>query len=169
MNRRIVPSLGSVPAESLFNERPVLVCQLLASVLVVTRIRRLAGLQLGMGCGGSVHVPYRRHSNTLWNDRMELESDGSYLAAHEAASRPRLRGWAADLPNGAMIFQDGAPHLVLNGPARRWSLRGYGTPTAPLGGALLITPPSTVTVLRAGYQSQLHASALSGSNPDRAG
>lgn len=76
---------------------------------------------------------------------------------------------AADLPNGAMIFQDGAPHLVLNGLARRWSLRGHGAPTAPVGGALLITPSSTVAAPRAGYQTQLHASAWSGSNPDSAG
>src|ERR1700730_15762674 len=46
---------------------------------------------------------------------------------------------AAALPDGAMIFQDSAPHLILNGLARRWSLSGYGAPTAPLDGALLIT------------------------------
>jgi hypothetical protein len=39
----------------------------------------------------------------------------------------------AALPGGAMIFQDGAPHLILNGQARRWSLRGYGASAAPLG------------------------------------
>ena len=72
----------------------------------------------------------------------------------------------AALPDGAMIFQDGAPHLILNGQARRWSLRGYGASAAPLGGAWLITPPSTVAALRAGYQPRLHASAFGGSGPD---
>ena len=38
---------------------------------------------------------------------------------------------ATDLPDGAMILQDGAPHLILNGLARRWSLRGYGAPATP--------------------------------------
>jgi hypothetical protein len=76
---------------------------------------------------------------------------------------------AAALPDGAVIFQDGAPHLILNGLARRWSLRGYAAPIAPLDEARLITPPSTVAALRAGYQPWLHASAFSGSGPDRAG
>jgi hypothetical protein len=76
---------------------------------------------------------------------------------------------AADLPDGAMIFQDGAPYLILQGLVRRWSPRGYGAPAALLEGIRLITPPSTVTVLRAGYEPRLHASAFSGSEPDRTG
>jgi hypothetical protein len=75
---------------------------------------------------------------------------------------------AAALPDGAMVFQDHAPHLITNGLARRWSLRGYGAPTAPLGDARLITPPSTVAVLRAGYRPRLHASAFTDSDPGRA-
>jgi hypothetical protein len=71
---------------------------------------------------------------------------------------------AAALPDGSMIFQDSAPHLILKGLARRWSLHGYGTPTAPLDGAQLITPPSIVAALRAGYRPRLHASAFL---PDR--
>jgi hypothetical protein len=73
---------------------------------------------------------------------------------------------AAALPDGAMIFQDGAPHLILNGLARHWSLRGYGAPTVPLDRAKLITPPSAVAALRAGYQPRLHASALGTIVPD---
>ena len=73
---------------------------------------------------------------------------------------------AVDLPDGAMIFQDGVPHLILSGQAQRWSPRGYDVPTAPLDGAQLITPPSTVAALRAGYQPRLHASAFGGSDPD---
>ena len=68
-----------------------------------------------------------------------------------------LTSAAAALPDGAMIFQDGAPHLMLKGLARPWSLRGYGAPTAPLDCAQLITPPSTVAVLKAGYRPQIHA------------
>jgi hypothetical protein len=65
-----------------------------------------------------------------------------------------------------MIFQDSAPHLILKGLARRWSLAGYDAPTAPLDGARLITPPSTVAALRAGYQPRLHASVFGNSNSD---
>jgi hypothetical protein len=81
--------------------------------------------------------------------------DGRRKRLHDLTSPP------TDLPSGTMILQNGAPHLILNGLARRWSLRGYGAPTAPLNGARLITPPSTVAVLKAGYHPRLHASALS--------
>jgi hypothetical protein len=67
---------------------------------------------------------------------------------------------AVALPDGAMIFQDGAPHLILEGLARPWSLRGYGAPTAALNCAQLVTPPSTVAVLKAGYRPRIHASAF---------
>ena len=39
---------------------------------------------------------------------------------------------AAGLPDGAMILQDGVPHLVLAGLARPWSLRGYGAAAVPV-------------------------------------
>jgi hypothetical protein len=71
---------------------------------------------------------------------------------------------AAALPDGAMIFQDGAPHLILEGLALSWSLRGYGAPAMPLDSAWLITPPSTVAALRAGYRPQIHASAIAESS-----
>jgi hypothetical protein len=74
---------------------------------------------------------------------------------------------ATGLPDGTIILQDGAPHLILNGLARRWSLRGYGTPTAPLdGSSRLITPPSIVEALRAGYRPCLHASAFHDIGPN---
>jgi hypothetical protein len=75
---------------------------------------------------------------------------------------------ATGLPDGTVILQGGAPHLILNGLAQRWSLRGYSTPTAPLDGAQLITPPSIVAALRAGYRPCLHASAFGDCGPDYA-
>jgi hypothetical protein len=66
----------------------------------------------------------------------------------------------ADLPDGAMVLQDGVPHLSLGRLARPWSLRGYGIPVTPLDCAQLVTPPSTVAVLRVGYRPQIHASAF---------
>lgn len=67
---------------------------------------------------------------------------------------------AADLPDGAMILQDDAPHVMLEGLARPWSPGGYGAPVAPLDCALLITPPSTIAVLRTGYRPCIHGSAF---------
>jgi hypothetical protein len=66
----------------------------------------------------------------------------------------------SDLPDGAMVLQDGVPHLILGRLARPWSLRGYGIPVTPLDCAQLVTPPSTVAVLRVGYRPQIHASAF---------
>jgi hypothetical protein len=53
---------------------------------------------------------------------------------------------------------------MLEGLARPWSLRGYGATVAPLDFAQLITPPSTVAALRAGYRPQMHASAFGEQN-----
>jgi len=78
-------------------------------------------------------------------------------------SRKRLHGLpspAADLPDGAMILQSGAPHLVLDGLARPWSFSGYGAALAPMDSARLITPPSIVAVLRSGYRARLHPSVV---------
>jgi hypothetical protein len=75
-----------------------------------------------------------------------------------------LRSPAADLPDGAMILQDGVPHLMLGGLARPWSPRGYGSPATALNCAQLITPPSTVAVVRAGYRPRIHASAYAERN-----
>ena len=66
---------------------------------------------------------------------------------------------AADLPDGAMVLHDGAPHLIWKGRAHRWSQAGYSAATAPPDQAELITPPSTVAALRAGYRPILHPSA----------
>ena len=80
--------------------------------------------------------------------------DGGHKRLHDLTSP------AAELPDGAMILQNDAPHLVRAGLAHPWSLGGYGVPTAPLDCARLITPPSTVTVLKAGYRPRIHPSAL---------
>jgi hypothetical protein len=78
--------------------------------------------------------------------------DGRQKRLHDLMSPP------SDLPDGAMILQDDTPHLILEGMARPWSMAGYGAPVAPLHGARLITPPSIVAVLQAGYRPQLHPS-----------
>jgi hypothetical protein len=79
--------------------------------------------------------------------------DGRHKRLHRLTSSP------ADLPDGAMILQNDAPHLVLGGLARRWSPVGYAVPTATVDSARLITPPATVTALRSGYRPRIHPSA----------
>jgi len=56
------------------------------------------------------------------------------------------------LPDGTFVLHEDAPKLVLGGTLRRWSLAGYGSAEPrPAGTATLITPPSLVEVLRAGW------------------
>jgi hypothetical protein len=67
------------------------------------------------------------------------------------------------LPDGAFVLRDGAPWLVRGHALRRWTPAGY-TDRAPRGRgrAVLITPPSLVAVLRAGWGGSvplLHPSA----------
>jgi hypothetical protein len=75
-----------------------------------------------------------------------------------------------DLPDGAFVLEDGEPRLVLGGELLRWTPAGYAdSRPRPTGGkAILITPPSLVSVLRAGWQPLvpfLHPSGGAGGNP----
>jgi hypothetical protein len=59
-----------------------------------------------------------------------------------------------DLPDGAFVLADGTPHLVLGERVLRWTPVGYDEATPRPGGAPveLLTPPSLVAVLRAGWE-----------------
>lgn len=66
---------------------------------------------------------------------------------------------ADKLPDGAMVADGGGPALVAGGRLLAWSFEGYrATSTAP-GSMRLLTPPSTVRALAAGFQPLLHHSA----------
>ena len=72
------------------------------------------------------------------------------------------------LPDGAFVVDGGAPFLVLGGALLRWTPSGYaGRRSRPGGVASVITPPSLVDVLRAGWTSEvpiLHPSARGGAS-----
>jgi hypothetical protein len=60
----------------------------------------------------------------------------------------------AALPDGAFVLDDGVPKLVLGDALRRWSFAGYGAAEPrPSGRATVITPPSLVEMLRAGWHT----------------
>ena len=65
-------------------------------------------------------------------------------------------GALADLPDGTMISSGHKPYALRHGCALPWTFGGYRTPVdldAPeLADPLLITPPTSVAVLRAGYR-----------------
>jgi hypothetical protein len=67
------------------------------------------------------------------------------------------------LPDGAFILNaQGAPHLVLGSELVEWTRDGYGARRSrPIRGeANVITPPSSVAVLRSGYPVQIDGTAL---------
>ena len=63
------------------------------------------------------------------------------------------------LPDGAMVASGGEAFLVVSGRALRWTPFGYETMSQPLRDAKLIMPPSTLSVLLAGYRPVLHPTA----------
>jgi hypothetical protein len=76
-------------------------------------------------------------------------------------SKVRHAAVAGDLPDGAMVWHAGAPALHHDGALRPWSWAGYGTPVPvdPAAQVELLTPPSIVAVLAAGYRPLVHPSA----------
>jgi hypothetical protein len=68
--------------------------------------------------------------------------------------------WAT-LPDGVFVHLDDTPWLVRGGQLVSWSVDGYGNrrPRPRDGSAVVITPPSTVAVLRSGYAVQIDPSA----------
>ncbi|MGA2291320.1 hypothetical protein [Bradyrhizobium sp.] len=67
-----------------------------------------------------------------------------------------------DLPDGAMLQQDGESFLVMQRQALQWSPAGYLETENAIDNAMLLTPPSTLRALSAGYKPVLHPSALEG-------
>jgi len=65
------------------------------------------------------------------------------------------------LPVGAFVSLDGGPALVLRDSVVPWTSDGYGLPRMrPRHGPVrVLTPPSTVAALAAGYQPQIDAGA----------
>jgi hypothetical protein len=67
-----------------------------------------------------------------------------------------LRGAPAELPDGAMVLLSGEAYVMARGLAHRWCESGYDAPRALRSADGLLTPPSTVATLRAGYRCTLH-------------
>jgi hypothetical protein len=68
-----------------------------------------------------------------------------------------------EVPDGAFVMLDDAvvPALVLGDRLVPWSVDGYGAPRSrpSRGDATVLTPPSSVAVLSAGYEVQIDVSA----------
>ena len=74
----------------------------------------------------------------------------------------RRHGLGVELADGAFVLRDGEPHLVRGAQLLRWTPAGYCERAPASGREELITPPSLVAVLRAGWEPAvplLHPSA----------
>jgi hypothetical protein len=89
-----------------------------------------------------------------------------HVLDHERRNGRSRRTWRAlpsGCPDGTMIVIDGDPALVHVGRFHHWTPHGY-EPIATAAGpeaVEVLTPPSTVAVLRAGYRPVVHATANS--------
>ena len=87
------------------------------------------------------------------------------LHAERVESRSRrqrtYQAVAGSLPDGVMIRHDGGAALLAGGRVRPWSFAGYQTPVPLDHGATVevLTPPSSVAAIAAGYRPLLHPSA----------
>ena len=70
----------------------------------------------------------------------------------------------ADLPDGAMVVENDEAWLVLGGDLLAWSPSGYGSRRALSGASTVrvLTPPSVLDVIRAGYEPMIHPTATDG-------
>jgi len=103
--------------------------------------------------GIGVNVP----SANLVNSQLH----GERLVRGTHRRRLHRRRWA-DLPDGAFVMLDSYPSLVIGNYLTKWTHEGYrGQRARPATGtADVITPPSTVAVLRAGYPVQIDRAAF---------
>jgi hypothetical protein len=64
------------------------------------------------------------------------------------------------LPDGAMVQAGVESFLIVDGKALLWSPAGYRSVDHAIGDAMLLTPPSTLRALIAGYRAVLHPTAV---------
>ena len=112
----------------------------------------------------------RREDYDAYRDALAEHDHAKRLSAKEIDTRlhaerlvPRTRTrrlhemrWA-DMPAGAFVMLDDAPHLVSAEGLVRWTTEGYADPRERprQGTAAVLTPPASVAVLRTGYAPQV--------------
>jgi hypothetical protein len=67
----------------------------------------------------------------------------------------------SELPDGAMVQAAAESYLIARGKTLRWSFEGYAPANFDAASTTLLTPPSTLRAMVAGYRPVLHSSACS--------
>jgi hypothetical protein len=120
-------------------------------------------------CALCRHADYRRFG-ALWEEVHPDEPTGAdaidlRLHAERLAGRTKRTHPAelADLPDGAVIAEEGRAWLVQDRHLHQWSPAGYVAkrPRPASGRVDLLTPPSIVAVFQAGYRPASHPTAAS--------
>ena len=110
-----------------------------------------------------------RAARGLPRRRWAAEMDTALHRERTDRSRRKLSYLAPadELPDGVMIRIAGEPGLLAGGRMRPWSFRGYGAPAPadPAGLVEVLTPPSIVAAIAAGYRPLVHPSGLAGAPP----
>jgi len=114
----------------------------------------------------------RREDANRFRAAWEAGNCTSHLMAHEMdavlhrerleRSRKRLHPLPmpiAKLPDGAMVQADADSFLIAQGEPMLWSPAGYDKAQRTLREVMLLTPPSTLRALAAGYRPLLHPGA----------
>jgi hypothetical protein len=105
----------------------------------------------------------RLYPGQIGADAVDAQLHGERVDPDSRAQR-RHEAAIAALPDGTLVLHESEPFLVLGRELRRWTPAGYAkrTPRPVRGDAIVLTPPSLVAVLRAGWQPLvplLHPSA----------
>ena len=104
-----------------------------------------------------------RHPSQVGADAIDAQLHGERVAPGTRAQRHHEAQFE-ELPDGAFVVREGEACMLRGGELLAWTAGGY-VPRArrpARGRALLITPPSLVAVLRAGWEGDvplLHPSA----------
>lgn len=116
-------------------------------------------------CGECRHADYAAYRNA-WADTVSGDIPTARQMSKQlhderlikGTSRRRLHemDWAT-LPDGAFVLRDGAPAVVVGSELADWGIEGYRSrhPRPVRGTVDVVTPPSTVAILRSGYPVQI--------------
>jgi hypothetical protein len=117
-------------------------------------------------CRHADFVAFQTSWRTVHGDRGATADDMDAVLHVERRIKPWVkRTHTADprsLPDGAYIVEAGRPWLVLGETLLAWSPDRYNQRTMrpSAGEVTVLTPPSIIAVLRAGYRSAVHPSAI---------
>lgn len=120
-------------------------------------------------CAECRHAGYERFvaAWTRCHPALRVSADGIDAVLHaERLARPATKRTHTEdiqqLPDGTYIAVDGAAWLIWNDTLLAWSPRGYlERRPRPDGVVTVLTPPSIVAVIRAGYLPIVHPTARS--------